>query len=203
MLFNIFQKNYILISYYTGKFSKLYDYQKNDSFIKDIYGTKNYETKSMIPWKHKNKWYIIDISYAKVYINNLFEDECYAELKMRGVNNCLNGFIYSNKYLYVSSGSHIIIFDLINKKGINNIEVFNGIRDMLLLDDNYGIVFNDKDIYALNIKENKIIGQSYDYYLGDEKYKDVIRIKKIKLNDIGQDCLVFQENSGLFLYQIK
>ena len=101
LLFNIFQKNYILISYYKDKFSKLYDYQKNNSFINNIHGTNKYETKLMIPWEYKNKWYIIDISYEKIYINNLLKDECYAKLKMRGVENYLNGFLYENKYLYI------------------------------------------------------------------------------------------------------
>jgi len=69
LLFDIFKKNYILVSYKKDKSSKLYDYQKNDSFISYIHGTNNYETKVMIPWYYKDKFYIIDICSEKIIIN--------------------------------------------------------------------------------------------------------------------------------------
>ena len=200
LLFDVLQKNYILISYYKDKFSKLYDYQKNDSFINNIHGTNNYETILMIPWTYKDKWYIIDICYDKIYINNLLEDESFAELKMRGVENYLNGFLYKDKFLYVYNGqyeSNIIIWDLINKNVIKNIEVKDGIKDMLLWDNNYAILLTSQYLYAFDVKTQKIINQ-----LIDEKgnYYSV-KIKKIKLNDLGKECLILHEWDRLALYE--
>ena len=87
--------------------------KKNNSFINNINGTNEYETKLMIPWKYEFKWYIIDISYKQIYINSLLEDECYAQLKMKGVENYLNGSLYEDEYLYIynqiKNSSQIII----------------------------------------------------------------------------------------------
>ena len=203
LLFNIFQKNYILISYYKDKFSKLYDYQKNNSFINNIHGTNKYVTKLMIPWEYKNKWYIIDISYKSIYINNLLEDECYAQLKMRGVENYLNGFLYEDKYLYVYNkikySSQIIIFDLINKNAINNIEVKNNIKDMLLWDNNYAIIFTNYDIYTFDIQKQKILNQFLEG--NKNKYSEVEIIKIIKLFDLGKKCLILHKRKNLDLYE--
>ena len=58
LLFNIFNKNYILISS-TNEYSKLYEFKDNTPFIRNIYGTKENYTYFMIPWLYKNKYYII------------------------------------------------------------------------------------------------------------------------------------------------
>ena len=54
----------------------------------------------MIPWYYKDKFYIIDICSEKIIINNLLEDKCYAELKLRGIIDYQNGFLSEDKYLY-------------------------------------------------------------------------------------------------------
>ena len=158
----------------------------------------------MIPWEYKNKWYIIDISYEKIYINNLLEDECYAKLKIRGVENYLNGFLYEDKYLYIYNykffnSSQIIIFDLINKNAINNIKVKNSIKDMLLWDNNYAIVLTNDDIYTFDIQKQKILNQFLEG--NKNKYSEVEIIKIIKLIDLGKKCLILHKCKNLDLYE--
>ncbi len=208
LLFDIFKKNYILVSYYKDKFSKLYDYQKNDSFIKNIDGTNNYESnKMMIPWNYKNKWYIIDINYEKIYIKNLLTNGSYAELKFRGVGSYLSGFLYKDKFLYVYTGnwnSEILIWNLDNKKMIKIIELKEKIQDMFLWDNKYAIIFSDYKIKTFDMENHKIINNdSIKYYenKNETKYNNFKSFKKIKLNDIGAYCLIFQNDSGLYLYK--
>ena len=203
LLFDIFKKNYILVSYKKDKSSKLYDYQKNDSFIKNIHGTNNYETKVMIPWYYKDKFYIIDICSEKIIINNLLEDKSYAELKLRGIIDYQNGFLSEDKYLYAyyndKYSDKIIIWDLINKNMIKNIEVIYKIRSMLLWDSNYAIILvydGDKLLYSLDIKK-QTIERLYDY----KNINNIDKIIKIKLNDLGREYLIFQIGNNLDLFE--
>ena len=68
----------------------------------------------MIPWLYKNKYYIIECCYKKISINNMLEDECYANLTMNpeGLHCC--GYIYNDNYLCVSDNNNncIRIWDL-------------------------------------------------------------------------------------------
>ena len=203
LLFDIFKKNYILVSYKKDKFSKLYDYQKNDSFIKNIHGTNNYETKVMIPWYYKDKFYIIDICSEKIIINNLLEDKSYAELKLRGIIDYQNGFLSEDKYLYAyyndKYSDKIITWDLINKNMIKNIEVIYRIRSMLLWDSNYAIILvydGDELLYSLDIKK-QTIERLYDY----KNINNIDKIIKIKLNDLGREYLIFQIGNNLDLFE--
>ena len=82
LLFNIFNKNYIVISNIKkDSFSSLYEVKDNQVKLKPtrkIYGTKENMTRFMILWKYNNKYYLIECYInAKISINNLFEDETY------------------------------------------------------------------------------------------------------------------------------
>ena len=116
LLFNIFNKNYILISS-TNEYSKLYEFKDNTPFIRNIYGTNENNTYFMIPWLYKNKYYIIECCYNKISINNMLEDECYANLNMNPEGNHFCGYIYNDNYLCVSDYNNncIRIWDLVNK----------------------------------------------------------------------------------------
>ena len=192
----------MIISYDEDKNSKLYDYKKNDSFIKDIYRINKYKTNSMIPWSYKDNWYIIDISPNKIYINNLFKDECYSELRLRGTENYLNGFLYKNKYLYVynkNSYSSILIWDLYTKNSIGNILVYSEIKTMLLWNNNYGIVYTDEGLLTLDMKRNIMLNNVFNQ---EKKFSKLKSIKKIKLNDLKAEGLVTLKNHSLYLYII-
>ena len=71
----------------------------------------------MIPWTYNNKYYIIELCYGKISINNIFDDENFAELSSQpeGYQYCC--YIYNQNYLCVSDrdNNHIRILDLVNK----------------------------------------------------------------------------------------
>ena len=158
----------------------------------------------MIPWSYKDDWYIIDICSEKIFINNLFKDECYSELKKRGVEKYLNGFLYKNKYLYVYTESNygsIVIWNLLTKDALKNIEVYSKIKTMLLWNNNYGIVVTDEEIFTLDMKGNNILNDVFKH--GKKNYKDLKSIKKVKLNDLKAEGLVIFERNSLYLYIIE
>ena len=159
--------------------------------------------KIMIPWYYKDKFYIIDICSEKIIINNLLEDKSYAKLKLRGIIDYQNGFLSEDKYLYAyyndKYSDKIITWDLINKNMIKNIEVIYKIRSMLLWDSNYAIILvydGDKLLYSLDIKK-QTIERLYDY----KNTNGINNIIKIKLNDLGRECLIFQRRENLDLFE--
>ena len=88
LLFNIFNKNYIVISNIKkDSFISLYEVKDNQVKLKPtrkIYGTKENMTRFMILWKYNNKYYLIECcNNAKISINNLFEDETYINFQTK------------------------------------------------------------------------------------------------------------------------
>ena len=56
LLFNIFKKDYILLSSYeTNNFTKLYEFTENTCFIKNIYGTNENNCMYALTWFYNNK----------------------------------------------------------------------------------------------------------------------------------------------------
>ena len=182
LLFNIFNNDYILLSNYSkDEYSKLYEFKENNKFIRNIYGTNDHQTYFMIPWFYQNKYYIIDCAYDhKISINNLLEDETYANLTMdpdNGEYYC--GYLYNDNYLCVSdySNKYIRIWDLVNKVIYKQINYeYSCAYEIIPWNINYAIVGCDHCFVVINITEGKMVKKI------DLKDCDEIRgIKKIKL----------------------
>ena len=200
LLFNIFNKNYILISSYNNKeYSKLYEFKDNTPFIRNIYGTNENNTRFMIPWLYKNKYYIIECCYNKISINNMLEDECYANLNMNPEGYHFCGYIYNDNYLCVSeyNNNSIRIWDLVNKIIYKEIK-YDGRYgyEIIPWNNKYTIVGCEGGFVIINIEEGKMV----------KKIKldntDVKGVKKMKLNKLGE-CLIIADNkSNIKLYNI-
>ena len=118
ILFNVFQNDYIILpSYETKNFSKLYEFKENTTFVKNIYGTNNHCIYFIIHWFYNNKHYIIDFADKVISINNIFEDENYANLSMEPEGSHQYGCLYKNNFLCVScqSNKFLRVWDLVNK----------------------------------------------------------------------------------------
>ena len=101
--------------------SKLYSLN-NGTFIRYINNSYKNKIWYLLSWKDKinNKYYIIQLSFKKVIINNLFDDDDFTELVNVPEHNHYSGLIFNkdNKdYLCCSSQNGFIkIWDLNNKK---------------------------------------------------------------------------------------
>ena len=153
----------------------------------------------MIPWLYKNKYYIIECCIYKISINNMLDDECYANLTMNPEGDHYCGYIYNDNYLCVSDNDNncIRIWDLVNKVKYKEIKYEGRCgRENIPWNNKYTILGCEGGIVIINIEEGKMI----------KKIKldnmDVYGVKKMKINYIGK-CLVISENiNNIKLYSI-
>ena len=174
LLFNIIDKNnnykynnYIITSS-SGKnskdYSKIYSFE-NGKFLRDIHTTNCNCTYHMLYWTYLNEHYIIELGDSKIVINNLFTDERYAKLKNKKTESKhIRGFIYSENYLYCTcSNGFINIWDLVNKKLIDIIKVFNGafLKDIVLWNEDFLIVANytNNSLDIVSLSKKKVVKQ--------------------------------------------
>ena len=190
LLFNVFNKDYILLSNSaSNEYSKLYEFKENTPFIKNIYGTNDHTTYFMVPWFYQNKYYLIECSTNKIYINNMFEDENYANLSMDPEGSHYCGYLYNGNYLCVSDYNQyfVRIWDLVNKviyKQINYEGSNSCSYEIIPWNVNYTIFGCDNSFVVMNITDGKMIKKI------DVKDSNEIRsMKKIKIGQIGE-CLI-------------
>ena len=195
LLFNYDNKDYILLSSdKENEYSKLYEFKDNTPYIKNIYETNNNSTYYMIPWKYKNKYYIIECCNKKISINNMFKDENYTNLsnKPEGCHFC--GYIYNYNYLCVSDLNHnfIRIWDLINKSIYKqiNYEARCGC-EILPWNNQYTIIGCKGSFVIIDIEEEKMIKK-----INSTMSKELCGIKKIKIKNLGE-CLIGSSNGNI------
>jgi len=200
LLFNIFNNNYILISSgNNNEFSKLYEFKNNTPFIRNIYGTNENFTYFVIPWLYKNKYYTIECCDYIISINNLLDDECYANLTMEHEGYHYSGYIYNDNYLCVSDDNNnsIRIWNLVNKVIYKEIK-YDGKygREIIPWNNKYAILGCFGGIVIVNIEEGKMVTK---IKLDNTRVRGV---KKMKINKLGECLIISDNNSSLKLYKI-
>jgi len=201
LLFNIFNKNYILISSWNkDEFSKLYEFKDNTPFIRNIYGTNENNTAFMILWLYEKQYYIIEICYCKISIHNMLKDECYATLTMNPEGKHCCGYIYNDNYLCVSDldNNHIRIWDLVNKviyKQINCDDKKG--REIIPWNNKYAILGCDGGFVIINVEEGKMVKK----IKLDNTY--VEGVKKLKGSKIRECIMISISDNSDNSYKIK
>ena len=133
-------------------------------------------------------------------INNIFEDEKYAELptQREGYQYC--GYIYNQNYLCVSDrdNSLIRIWDLVNKNIYKQIN-YDGIGGYGIIPWNhaYTIVACETYFIVIDIEEGKMLKRIL--YEDEVKVKD---IKKIKISNLGECLICSSEDNTIKLFNI-
>ena len=165
--------------------TKIYSMENNGEFVNYISNTNNSSVYYLLSWYNKknNKYYIIEFSYMKIFINSLLENEMYAELTQEQKLSHYSGFVYEideeKCYLYSSSKNGFInIWDLYNKQLINNINVNGSILcHMIQWDEKYAIVadYNCKSFKIIDIQSFSVVKD-----INGSHSKEVKTIKKIK-----------------------
>ena len=187
LLFNKFKKDYILLSSCDKEYSKLYEFKDNTPFIKNIFETNKNHTLYMIPWLYTYKYYIIEFCHYKISINNIFEEETYANLGTEGFHYC--GYIYNDNYLCTCDyfNNKIIIRDLVKKiiykKIIYDAEYGRGIIGW---NNIYAIVGCYGYIVIINIEGEKVKKIEIDSYIGG--------VKKMRISN--KEYLILSGSNG-------
>ena len=202
LLFNINNRDYIALSNDDkNEYSKLYELNNNAQFIKNIDNTKENKTDYMIPWTYNNKYYIIELCYGKISINNIFDDENYAELSSQPEGYQYCGYIYNQNFLCVSDrdNSLIRIWDLVNKSIYKEIN-YDGIGGYGIIPWNqaYTIVACETYFIVIDIEEEKMLKR----ILYDDDEVKVKNIKKIKISNLGECLICSSEGNKIKLFNI-
>ena len=199
LLLNISNKNYIIISNITQKYyTALYEFN-NDKPKQNIFGTKENQTRHMNLWKKENNYYLIEYCQnQKVSINNIFEDECYANLikDPEGIHDY--GYIYKDKYLCVSDldNNFIRLWDLFKKSVFKEIKFDAYMGDQIIPWNNKYSIVGCRDCYLIiDIDEEKV---EYKYLERIEYSFNFKGIKKIKISDSGE-CLIASYEANIIL----
>ena len=142
----------------------------------------------MIPWLYTYKYYIIECCYEKISINNMFEDECYANLSAKGDHFC--GYIYNDNYLCVSDdyNNKIIIWNLLNKKIYKEIKYDAKLgREIIAWNNIYTIVGCSGCIVIINIEEEKVKKIEIENSI-------IGGVKKMRISN--KECLIVSGDNG-------
>ena len=165
----------------TASATKLYSFN-NGTLVRYIHNSNNYSVWYLLSWYNtkENKYYIIQLA-KKIIINDLFEDEIYAELIQEPEHNHYSGFIYNkdeNDYLCTSSQNGFVhIWDLYNQKifKIINMNKCN-LLNIIEWDSKYIIVADswNKSFKIIDLKNYKVISE-----IKSQRNENLISIKKI------------------------
>ena len=202
--------DFIITSTYFNNYQEKYSTKifsfNSGKFIKYIPNENCNKIKYLLEWysKKNDKYYIIQIGNFKVLIDNLLEDELYAELKSDHVGKQNSGLIFSkdnNDYLCCSSNNgYIDIWDLYNKKIF---KVINTNKCVLM----HIIQWNTKYIIVADLinQSFKIIDLESSEVISNigGQHKDKVRcVKKIYHPKFGESILSSSNDKTIKLWSI-
>lgn len=203
ILFNILEKNYLFIpSNSLDEYTKVYEFTKSSSFVKNIIGTNDNKTNYLIPWYHKNNYYLIECCSSKISINNILKDENYATLEYQpeGLHCC--GYIYDENYLCITdyNNSFIRIWNL-EKKSVYKIINFDASLAYGILPWNniYMIVACSGCLVVIDLKQGKMVKK-----IILKKHKtNFCGVKKIQMSNLGECLICSDTNNTIRLLNLK
>ena len=137
----------------------------NGKYINYINNTNKNSIFFLISWYNKRdkKYYIIQLSYLKIIINDLKTRELYTELKQENLElEYYSGFVYHKNhsdYLCTSSSiGHINLWDLYNKNICKKFSIKN-CKLVYIIEWNKKFIivadYNNKCFKIINLEENK------------------------------------------------
>ena len=184
--------------------TKIYSLE-NGKFIKYLDNTNNKRIYYLLSWNNKtnNKYYIIQLTYEKIIINNLLEKELYSELMNQSEDNFNSGFIYTkdkNDYLCSSSENGIIyIWDLFKKNILKTINIKNSFLYHIIQWNNIYIIVADYKNGSFKIinLENENVSD-----INEKNNGALFCIKKIYHPKYGESLLTAGENKTIRLWSV-
>lgn len=194
LLFNIYNKDLILISSDQKEAIKLCDIRENQKYY-NINGTEANITNFMLPWIYNNNYYIIKF-YSDISIHNIFCNECYAKLTYKN-SKYYCGYIYNNNYLCTNDRNNrcLRIWDLINKNIFKEIKYDLDIgREIVPWNHKFTIISCSKYFAIVDIENGKITKK-----ILLEK-TSLGGVKKAYLKNLGECIIIsdFSNNIKLF-----
>ena len=198
LIFDI-RNDYIITSTYNKEnlaedFTKIF-YFENGKFIRNIPDTCKNKTNYLLEWNNpiNNECYIIDFCVGKILINNVNEEEKYAELNsgvpferaLSYYRGCIIG--NNDKLIALLEGGYIILWDLLNLNILNTMKIDKGkLNTLLKWSDRYILVSdkNNNSFYVIDITVYKVVSKV------NKHIKDFIKSFKKIIHPILGHCLI-------------
>ena len=182
-------------------------YSLNNGRLMKYLNNSNYDPiYYLLVWHNKrnNRYYIIQFSYLKILMNDLFDNEIYYELVQEPETDHFSGFIYTrDNYDYLISSSEngfINIWDLYTKKIFKVINTNKCLlAHIIQWNEDYFIVadFNNKSFIIVDLEEDKLMS-----IYNIEHTKQVKCIKKIKHPIYGESLLSCSKDNSIKLWAL-
>ena len=179
----------------------------NGRFMKYINNSNINPIYYLLTWHNRknNRYYIVQFSYLKIIINDLFDNDIYYELVQEPETDHFSGFIFSkdNYYDYLCSSSengYINIWDLYSKKILKTINTNKSLlAHIIQWNDNFLLVadFNNKSFIIVDLEEDQIIS-----IYNIQHTKEVKCIKKIYHPIYGESLLSSSKDNTIKLWTI-
>lgn len=208
LVFTDNNKDYIITNEGTQSYTKIYSFN-NCSYISNIKNKKYLQVEYLLPWlnKNDNQYYIIQLTYDGIFINDLLQGKLYANLTNYEYGYYYTGFLYNkdNKdYLCVSSkydsiNNDIEIWDLYNKN-LSKVFLLKGYYDITTImkwNDKYVLIcdFHNKCVKVFDFENEKLITIFKD--------KNCIRCTKKLYHPIyGESILTADESNAIKLWSV-
>ena len=182
--------------------TKIYSFN-NGEYIRYIKDSSLNAINYLLYWHNKdnNKFYIIQLAEGKILINNLLEDELYAELKQESKTSIYCGFI-SNKnnkdYLFsTSKGGNINIWDLYNKNLFKTININSYLVYIIEWNNKYIITgdYNTHSFKIFDIEKYELITD-----IGGEHTGPLTCVKKVNHPLYGESLLTASWDKNIKLW---
>ena len=203
----LFNKDYIYIITSCCGVGNTKIYLFNDTkitFLRNVNNSKNNNVYYLLSWyneKNKNN-YIIEFCKGKIVINNINKNKLYSYLiEENAKDSCyMTGFIY-NSYLFSNSMNGFInIWDLYEKKLINNIFINNCLlTNFFQWNEKYIILIDGfkNNIIIVDFYHGKIISNIYSQHKNG-----ILYIKKIDHPIYGESLLTSGQDGCIKLWII-
>ena len=203
--------NYIITSTYSdsenldSSATKVYSLN-NGRFMKYINNSNINPIYYLLSWYNRknNRYYIVQFSFLKIIINDLFDNEIYYELVQEPETDHFSGFIFTrDNYDYLCSSSengYIHIWDLYSKKILKVINMNKSLlAHIIQWNDIFVLVadFNNKSFVIVNLEEDEIIS-----FCNGQHAKEVKCIKKINHPIYGESLLSSSKDNTIKLWTI-
>ena len=179
----------------------------NGRFMKYINNSNINPIYYLLTWYNRknNRYYIVQFSYLKIIINDLFDNDIYYELVQEPETDHFSGFIFSkdNYYDYLCSSSengYINIWDLYSKKILKTINTNKSLlAHIIQWNDNFLLAadFNNKSFIIVDLEEDQIIS-----IYNIQHTKEVKCIKKIYHPIYGESLLSSSKDNTIKLWTI-
>ena len=176
----------------------------NGEYIKYIFNSNNYYICYLLSWYNKknNKYYLVELAYNNIIINNLLENELYCQLKLNPEGFHNSGFIFNkenNEYLCSSSTKgYINIWDLNNKILFKVIHIKGSFLMHIINWNNKYIIVADLENYSA-----KIIDIESGQVISNIKHNSrVVSVKKVYHPIYGESLLTAARDNTIKLWII-